>query len=335
MPEWLDVAQPHVTWETLSSVDSPVWFEDHGVWLVHRPADVERVARDTETFSSAVPGLRSMELDFLLTVDPPKHKLERAAFVRHFGPRIHAVVAGARTTVAALAGGIPAGEVVDLSEALFRPLGGCVSRQILGSHGEAVAGLPSDAAWREVSRLLIAGAGAHSTDDSPAAALFDDLCRSGVSPDVARGRVAGLVCAMLVASDETLPAAMALALLQIATGRKVAVSTPVAADTPLLGLYRLARKSVTIGSAKISRGQRVFLAWGAANYAATGTDFSYGVGPHRCPAAMMVNAVVGAVISHVQTHWNVELAEPVFIAPHSHFRGPQALRCEIEPTCIT
>jgi cytochrome P450 len=331
MPDWPDVADPQRSWTQLEACPSPTWLDREQTWLVHAPDQVEQVARDVKSFSNSVPGPRRMELDFLLTVDPPQHRLERAAFQRHFGVRIRAAAASSFATVAALAATVRSRDVVDLVPAFCRPLGAAVSDRIVGHLDPTIFNAAPSGIRSELHRLFdLRQQRAEQDASMPFHDLLQELRDAGVPAEVAGGRVAGLACAILIAAEDTLPAGAALALARIAAGDEVDPRTPLACDPPILGLYRVARQPATLGDVRIREGQRLFVSWAAANRASDTGAYTYGIGVHRCPAAGLVDRTVGAVAAHAQAHWRLELAEPVRFRVHAHLRAPTALRCRLE-----
>jgi cytochrome P450 len=306
-----------------------MWEPAAGVWLAHDPEQVEEIARATSTFSSAVPGERDSLYDFLLTVDPPRHTDDRRSFLRHFGTRMSHAVEAVPFTVSDVADRVAPGPV-DLMASLCRPIGQRLSAEVLGwVDVEELSAAPM-AIWEELRRSLGEQSSRDRREASPLMAIVHELDTGGLAPEVSRGRVAGLAVAMQLALEQTLPAAIGLALARLAAGQTVSETHPVASDTPLLGLYRIATRDVQMGPAHIRRGDRLFLAWAAANSETEmGRDFSYGIGAHRCPAAWLGDKVVRTATEYVGRQWNLELLEPPTFRPHQHFRSPDSLVCMV------
>lgn len=328
MDEWLSVATPAVTWKQLVANPRPVWVAEKSLWLVHVPAQVERVACDPRTFSSAVPGERRLDCDPLLTVDPPQHTRDRYEFVHRFGPRIRRARRRALESARQLVSELPSSVELDLVSAFCRPLGAIVGDEVVGTIRPDAFNVAPSSVYRELERL--ASLRERPDRDTPIEEMRDALCAGGVTPERAAGRAAGLACALLVACEETLPAGIALTLARVAGGDTTRAPRPLMADTPLLGLYRVARRAATVGGVRMRRGEQVFLAWAAANARGGTFDYTYGFGPHRCPAAGLVDAVVGGAVSELVTRAAVTLLDPVEYHAHSHFRAPVALRCRME-----
>lgn len=326
MASWPDTAAPRTTWQQLRGAECPVWIPDQETWLIHRPEHVEQVARDPAAFSNAVPSPRRMEHDYLLTVDGARHRQQRAAFLRYFGPRISAATATAPQTVHGVVSTLDSEDPVELVEKLCLPLGRAASRQIVGSVDETDL-VRADAETLVELRRLLGNRDVPSDAGSPSSELLRRLIDDGATATVASSQVAGLLCALLVAAEDTLPAAFALALQRSLAGEKVPRRHPLAVDTPLLGLFRVCRRATSVGDIRIPAGDRLFVAWAAANHAATAHDYTFGVGVHRCPAANAVNELVTALVTCVHASLTLRLVQPVEFEPHSHVRRPRALTC--------
>lgn len=132
MLAWLDVTTPEVAWARFAHREGPTWLSDDQLWVVHSPAQVDAVASDTERFSNAVPGDRNLAFDFLLTVDPPRHGVDRSAFLRRFAPRLHATNTVAPKLAEECAAPIVPSGPVELVDAFCRPLAAAVGQKVIG-----------------------------------------------------------------------------------------------------------------------------------------------------------------------------------------------------------
>ena len=327
MVSWPNVAAPHATWEQLRRLGRPVWVSEEAAWIVHLPEHVEAVALDTRAFANAVPTARQIEHDYLLTADGATHHQHRATFLRHFGPRIQAASAAAETTVTTVVETVDDADIVELVTDLCNPIGTAVGSQIIGYVDESDLALAGGESRVELHRLLERH-DAEPSAGSPARDLLQQLVHEGTPPAVASSQVAGLLCAMLVAAQDTLPAACALTLLRSLRSEEIPDRQPLVADTPLLGLFSVCRISTNLGDVRIRAGDRVFVAWAAANSASDGRDYTFGHGVHRCPAARAVNELVLAAVGAARTALALHLVGPVRVEAHSHVRRPQALMCE-------
>src|SRR4051812_45503438 len=114
-PDTYPEGVPHATFVRLRR-DDPVswWGEDHagghGFWAVTRHADLLRVSREVETFSSAA-GIRLEEMDTeetaarrtMMELDPPEHTGYRRLVSKPFSRR---EVAAYEQAIRALAGAV-------------------------------------------------------------------------------------------------------------------------------------------------------------------------------------------------------------------------------------
>lgn len=332
MNTWPDVAEPWNAWQQLDRFGAGVvWDESQQLWVVHTPELVSAVANDPGRFSSAVPDERDMVLDFLLTVDPPRHGVDRRLFLRIFGPRLAAATRGSSEIVRWAGASITATRRLDLVAGFCKPVADAVSSLVVGylDAPELSRDAPADIRM-ELLRLSARERPEPSDGEAPFEFLRQCLINEGLRPDVAAGRVSGLACSVLIALHGTLSAAIALAFLGVARGTPPDVGEPVKADSPLLGLFRIARTDAFLDGAAIRAGDRLFLAWGAANRVSENGDYSFGVGPHRCPASRLVNSVVSESVVFASSKWRTTLLENPRFTKHSHFRAPESLVCDVE-----
>ena len=163
------IADPYPTYRVLREAHPLYWSQRWGVWVLSRHADVVRVLRDPDAFSSA--GRFNALLEMLppdegatlapiarfgqaaFNVDPPAHtrlrRFLRDAFagpaIDALRPRVHRLVADLLTRAAAEAAVSPDG-TFDLVRALALPLPVAVVCELLGASEEERDGFESWAA---------------------------------------------------------------------------------------------------------------------------------------------------------------------------------------------
>lgn len=313
MTKWVELERPEDAWERLSRRSGPVWATDLDAWVIHRPEHVRAVAADPGLYSSAVKGPRDRTRDFLLTVDPPMHGDHRALFRDLFAAPLRRLQNIVPKLVVRHAQTCPRVMPFDLVNTFSEPLGKDIATEIIGDlePGDLE---PLNPAVREclVGRLPSLDV---RRSPSPILALYRTLICRGTAPEVAAGQAAGFAIALLVAARDTLPAAVTLAL----TEPVVAPHWP----SPLLGLYRVATADSTVGDVPIGRGERLFLAWAAADHcsAVDGSRLMFGSGIHRCPAAGLVTRTVQTARRELIELRGLRSTGVRRFRQHPHFRG--------------
>ena len=160
--------------ETAPAIDPYVWFthlrqkapvsrmDDNGPWQVARHADVQRILRDHETFSSEV-STRPIEerggAPSMLFSDPPlHHRLRKLVSVAFKPAHIEAQRVQITSRCEALIDQIPTGEPFDLVPALAAPLPVMVIAEMLGVEDGNMAEfkLWSDAIFSNIADILFA-----------------------------------------------------------------------------------------------------------------------------------------------------------------------------------
>ncbi|GAA4878098.1 cytochrome P450 [Actinomycetospora straminea] len=122
-------------WLARLRAEAPVWRDRYGMHHVTRAADVERVLRDTATFSSdfsaVMPQAQQMSKGMLTRLDPPEHGALRHLVSRSFTPRR---VAGLEPRIRELTREMlpDAPATFDLVDALAFPLPVTVIAEMLG-----------------------------------------------------------------------------------------------------------------------------------------------------------------------------------------------------------
>jgi erythromycin 12 hydroxylase len=122
-------------WTAQMRQQHPVWQGPFGGWHVFRHADVRRVLRDTDAFSSdlsrAVPGMPPRAPGMVTQFDPPEHRKLRGVLSAAFTPRS---IAALEPRIREVTGRLldAAGGEFELVEALARPLPITVIAELLG-----------------------------------------------------------------------------------------------------------------------------------------------------------------------------------------------------------
>lgn len=329
--KWPSVRTPSKSWRELAKAEGPVWCPERRIWLVHRAEDINAVCSNPEVFSNQVAGERNLNYDFLLTVDPPRHTLDRTNFLRCFGPTLRRAYAQVPQLVADGGNALASGNEIDLVADFCHPLGQAVAESVLGCPiPDPESGDLSDRA----EQLLANCDSAPGIDVGTPLRQLRDKILGYSSSDEAMGRTRGLAAAMLVACETTLPAAVALAIWNDAQpggwGPCVPPRSPLIADTPLLGLFRSVTRRAEVGGTTFRAEDDLFLCFGAANLASRTSgscrDYSFGVGIHSCPARRLVERTVAASVEYAHRSFAVrsELGQ-LDVREHGHLREPTSL----------
>lgn len=116
-----------------------MWNPTFRYWTLARHADVMTVSRDPATFCSGK-GVLTMEIGVaypfpptMMHTDPPEHSRYRRLVQPGFAPRVmHALEERIRARAAAFVERLPAGDVVDFTEAVAVPFPIAIIRELLG-----------------------------------------------------------------------------------------------------------------------------------------------------------------------------------------------------------
>ena len=322
----LSAAHPSELWDS-PDTQCPIWIPERRSWFLTTPQNVRTALRDVEGFRNAVPGDRDMNADFLLTVDGQKHSEERREFFRHFSVGLAETTAESERIVRKTWAEVQKNSAPDLLADFSRPLCkellcrfmGC---ELPGARDEYSG--TSDLEQRASTLLLSTSANASRPAQLLLSALVDDL---GREPDLAFRQVHGLLCALLVAFEETLPAAVVITLLSAKSPEwstyPYAHSHPLVLDTPLIGLHRVLGDDRRISNVLLARGEQAFVCLAAANrlslQSGENQDYSFGLGLHSCPARGLVGQVLRQVLAYVPPQLRWVGSEANFV-PHTHFR---------------
>jgi len=277
-------------------------------WVVHRPEHVDEAASLPGIFSSSVDGPRDKTLDFLLTVDPPRHGADRALVLELLAGPLRRARRNALSFAASAAASLPARQSVDLVADFAQPLAAHVACDLLGLPASAHRPL------LDLVRTLVSAA-APESPPAPSAWTIPELVATspvlvGLSNALARSvdrgqaMAEGFAAAVAVAAVDTTSAMLALSLRAALYAPLVSPDghlPPALLETPLLGLYRQLLSPAILGGVELRSGERVLLAWALAqrHLEARGAPGSYlfGRGDHTCPARSLAWTVVSAGLS--------------------------------------
>jgi cytochrome P450 len=279
--------------------EAPVFHAaDRGLWVVSRYEDVRRILLDPETYASGqgtVPTGFVSAKPMMISQDPPVHTRLRAATHLRFTPRRMAALDGfIRRTTRELLDAIDPAEEVDLFDALTDPLPVAVITELLGIGFED---------RREFSHY--AGAIIHAVEgEGPSAGEAiewiyrylegvleerakrpgDDLVSALLQPveegqsALSHDEVVGFCALLLMAGTETTTNALGNAVVllqrhpalrtQLAeqpAGLPAVIEELLRLESPVPGLSRVTTRDVEIRGVKIPKGERVHMAFAAAN----------------------------------------------------------------------
>jgi cytochrome P450 len=354
----LDMTNPHRRWPALRR-SPPTYSTQLRSWLVTRAADIRTVAEDPGRYSSAVGPARDPASEFLLTVDGPRHSDDRAVFLAAFMTVLPRIRAAIPNDARRLRDTLPIGQPIDLLHAYLRPLCATVAQNLFQCDVDVVPALDRwatdllhpqrNARYLEESGTWVQQAIASDATSALLHAIAADLTRRGRRADEITAQCHFLTTAVLVATIDTLSCAAALAVWRLLSGSaqtagpeaapmdRRRVSCLLRSDTPLQGLYRMATAQSRLGAASVARGDQLYLAWGSANQemelAGSPTDFTFGIGPHQCPARGLVLEVIRVTLSVLHEGDRLLQLPPGWLprfATHTHFRRMTSL-----VTCYT
>ncbi len=318
-----------------------------GFYLISRYADLKQALLDHAVFSSAqgivVPdqGVRSMHIP--AEVDPPAQRAYRAIMARHFTPdRVAKMAPHIREIVTALLNRIAGKTHVDFVDAFARPLPVHVSLTLLGlpdSDADRLDALVV-ALHEEVASGVRKGAAdqltAYVRDTlqarAPDASLDDDTLVSDIIRGIADGRPltldeqVSMVRLILVGGFDSTAIALATAvwwLAQRPQDLERLRADPSLIDafnedvvrfsSPATYLRRTVSRDVAFGGEQLNAGDRVVLAFGAANRDPAefqcseqvlldrkpNNHLGFGFGAHRCIGSWVAKAEMRIAIEEL------------------------------------
>lgn len=298
--EWLE--DPYPIYEALRS-SAPVSRSDTpGVWVVSRFADVQRLARDWQAFSSSPSADLDDTADVLgphfMDTDPPDHTRMRKVLRHRFVPRTisNQLEAPARQTVARLLTGLISDDgTADLGDGFAWPLAVAMIGTFLGipaaDHDALrtwIQGLarrergdptsPPDALeaakrFAQYFGELVADRAKNPGDD-----VVSDLAVAAARGEMTQGEIAATGAIICLAGTETTESSITNALVTL--GRyphqrtllrsrpdliPAAVEELLRFESPVRYTARRATRQVEVAGTTIPDGDRVLLLWASAN----------------------------------------------------------------------
>jgi cytochrome P450 len=298
--EWLE--DPHAVYRQLRESYPLYHNEEWDFWVLSRFEDVQRAARDWETFANTP----TAEIDdsgtvagpgYFLDEDPPDHTRLRNVLRRRFTPRqISTVLEGhVRDEIARLMAGFMERGEVDLADEFAWPLPVAVIATMLGLPPDEVPMLRAwiqglgrkeygDPAAPEDARLAAAELGDYFTDlvnrriDVPGEDLVSDMASAMGRGELAREEIAGMCVLLCLAGTETTESSITNALEVLSKHpdqRRTLIADPakipaaieeVLRYEPVLRFTgRRATKATELCGQRVPAGGRVVLTWAAAN----------------------------------------------------------------------
>ncbi|HEY2710539.1 MAG TPA: cytochrome P450 [Caulobacteraceae bacterium] len=274
--------------------EAPLYRDPSGFWVASRFEDVRAILLDHARFSSA--GMAGAMGGFpLLTDDPPRHSVLRGLLASAFTP---AAMEGMRPAIDQLAGelaaAIPAGEEIDVVEAITTPLPVAVIASMMG--------VPADKA-RDFKRWsnAVFGIQENPFDTAAIGALAelrsyfaqiaaerrlkpgDDLVSAltrvrATSETLSDAQVVGFCVLLMIAGNETTTNLLGNLLSRLARAPEGwtalredpsriedAIEESLRLDSPAQMVIRSATSDVTIGTVTIPKGEAVMVYLASAN----------------------------------------------------------------------
>lgn len=296
-------ADPYPHYARLRDEAPCVHLDQYNVWLVSRYADVDRVLRDWQTFSSRQgaalePAATPEEGGVILSTDPPEHTRIRRAVSREFTPKtVAALEPGVRSFVEqALEAALQDG-YVEWIEHMARPLPTTTLARLMGyplQHQEQYcrwAAIIFDAMGCPAGQLDMVTLG------DVAGELFgfvgelaakheyvpngwaDRLVQAGDRGELSAAEVQSLLGGILVAAMDTTVNMLGNLAHSLATHpeqSRILIDQPELADSAVNeslrfespvqpGFFRVATEDAEVGAVRIPAGARVMVAFGSAN----------------------------------------------------------------------
>lgn len=298
--EWLD--DPHAVYRQLRESFPLYHNEEWDFWVLSRFEDVQRAARDWETFASTP----TAEIDdsgavagpgYFLDTDPPEHTRLRNVLRRRFTPKgIASLLEGhVREEIARLTAGFMELGEVDLADEFAWPLPVAAMATMLGLPADEVPMLRGwiqglgrkeygDPAAPEDARRATTELGDYFTDmvnrriDAPGEDLVSDMATAMGRGELAREEIAGMCVLLCLAGTETTESSITNALEVLAQHpdqRRSLIADPakipaaieeVLRYEPVLRFTgRRATRSTELCGQRVPEDARVILTWAAAN----------------------------------------------------------------------
>jgi cytochrome P450 len=352
------IADPYPWYRALRDTSPVHYIEQHDIYAISRYADVQRVLRDPDAFSSAAmaagvgPALNTAVSQaaqagvfrFLLSADPPDHTQLRRMVSRPFVPRMIATMEDRIGEIAAeLVDQLLASDAPDLVRDLAFPLPVIVIAELLG--------IPADRRedfkrWSNavVAALSPEGVSPDALASSMEMYLFfmemvqertakpgEDLISALISPELSVPEIVMFCVLLLIAGNETTTnllgnfARVALGHIDNVEQLPAAIEEVLRYDSPVQSIYRLTTRAVEVGGVGIPAGSAVAVLLGSANRDERVFDAPDELRLHRTPNEHVafgsgIHFCLGAPLARLEA--NVALRTLLARAPGIRLAGP-------------
>jgi cytochrome P450 len=275
--------------------EAPLYPDAGGFWVASAFEDVRAILLDHEHFSSsAMGGSEGFGLP-LLTDDPPRHGVLRALLAKAFTP---AAMDGMRPAIETMAhdlvAAIPAGESIDIVEALTTPLPVAVIAGMMGvprarerdfkRWSNAMIGIQDSPFEADRIKTLMELRGyfanlAAERRAAPGDDLVSAMTRANDAAEtLSDEQIVGFCMLLMIAGNETTTNLLGNLLDRLADAPKqwaalrtdpalieAAIEESLRIDSPAQMVMRRARGDVAVGDARIARGETVMVYLASAN----------------------------------------------------------------------
>jgi cytochrome P450 len=296
-----DPAAVDAAYAALRAVDGLAWHDGPAMWVVARHADVHAASIDPATFCSGR-GILVQEIGTtydnpptMMHTDPPAHTRYRNLVSPSFRPSVvRSLEPSVRATAAELLDALPAGEAVDVVEALAVPFPIRVIAALLGLPPErehdlwkwSEAAIPGATDWPEDEKLALLGEMATELlglaarrRQEPADDVASMLATTQLDGDsLDDGELGMFLIQLLVAGNETTRHAVSGGIAALAEHpeqwerlRADRGLVPTAVDevlrwtTPVISFLRTATVDTVLGGTEVAAGDPLLLLYASAN----------------------------------------------------------------------
>lgn len=352
------IANPYPLYARMREAGAVHHVEDRA-WMVCRYADVQRVLRDTTTFSSAAmgkgmgPAIESIASQsaqmggfrWLLSADPPDHTVLRRMVSKPFVPRVIATLEARVQEIAdELVDNLVRSPAPDLVRDLAIPLPVIVIAEMLGIPPErrddfrrwsksiidilspTGPSMESLASTMEMYQYFL------NLVEERTASPGDDLISGLVDPSLTVGEIVMFCILLLIAGNETTTNLLgnfaltgALDAVTDAEQLPAAIEEVLRFESPVQAVYRMTTTAVNVGGVEIPAGETVAAVLGSANRDESVFEAPEELRLDRSPNEHLsfgsgVHFCLGAPLSRLEMR--VALATLLDRAPGIHVSGP-------------
>lgn len=325
-PRWL--GEPHALWREMRGVGGVARTGRYGGALAPLTwAGVRQVASNPDVFSSSQVEIRegrSLPPDFAppITSDPPHHRAARALLSRHLSAsRVAALTPAARNDCRALIAGLEPGSALDAVADYARP---AVSRTLARVFGVGAGDIVAFQHMPFEDRLALVRATAASAQAAPGEGLVAHLAQAAQAGEIiGEARLLGHVYLLLIAGLDTTAGVVTAALLHLAdnaddAARLRAKPEHMAGATEEflrafapVSTARVATRPAEVQGCPVAAGDKVLLAFGAANRDPSRfadpdrvvltrpaePHAAFGFGIHHCAGAKLARMLIAVAVA--------------------------------------